>query len=48
MQEVEGKGIIGVEALAKFLNIPVEKTTKTLLYQADDRVVAVCVRENIP
>ncbi|MEK7141206.1 MAG: YbaK/EbsC family protein, partial [Patescibacteria group bacterium] len=44
MQEVEGKGIIGVEALAKFLNIPVEKTTKTLLYQADDRVVAVCVR----
>ncbi|MBI4066234.1 proline--tRNA ligase, partial [Candidatus Gottesmanbacteria bacterium] len=44
MQEVEGKGIIGVEALAKFLHIPVEKTTKTLLYQADDRVVAVCVR----
>lgn len=44
MQEVEGKGIIGVEALAKFLHIPVEKTTKTLLYQADDRVVAVCLR----
>jgi len=44
MQEIEGKGIIGVEALAKYLNIPVEKTTKTLLYQADDRVVAVCVR----
>lgn len=44
MQEVLGKGIIGVEALAKFLNIPVAKTTKTLLYQADKRVVAVCVR----
>lgn len=44
MQEVEGRGIIGVEALAKFLDIPVAKTTKTLLYQADDRVVAVCVR----
>lgn len=44
MEEVEGKGIIGVEALAKFLNIPVQQTTKTLLYQADDRVVAVCVR----
>lgn len=44
MEEVLGKGIIGVEALAKFLNIPVEKTTKTLLYQADKRVVAVCVR----
>lgn len=44
MQEVEGKGIIGVEALAQYLHIPVTKTTKTLLYQADDRVVAVCVR----
>lgn len=44
MEEIEGKGIIGVEPLAKFLNIPVQKTTKTLLYQADDRVVAVCVR----
>lgn len=44
MQEVEGKGIIGVEALAQYLHITVEKTTKTLLYQADDRVVAVCVR----
>ncbi|MBP9813710.1 proline--tRNA ligase [Candidatus Woesebacteria bacterium] len=44
MEEVEGKDIIGVEALAKFLQIPVEQTTKTLLYQADDMVVAVCVR----
>jgi len=44
MQKVLGKGIIGVEPLAKFLDIPVEKTTKTLLYQADDRVVAVCIR----
>ena len=44
MEEVEGQGIIGVDALAKFLKIPVAQTTKTLLYQADDRVVAVCVR----
>ncbi len=44
MEAVLGKGIIGVEPLAKFLKIPVEKTTKTLLYQADDRMVAVCVR----
>ncbi|MBI2010006.1 MAG: proline--tRNA ligase [Candidatus Chisholmbacteria bacterium] len=44
MEAVLGKGIIGVEALAKHLRIPVEKTTKTLLYQADERVVAVCVR----
>jgi prolyl-tRNA synthetase len=44
MKKVLGKGIIGVEALAKFLSIPVYSTTKTLLYQADDSVVAVCVR----
>lgn len=44
MEEVLGEGIIGVEPLAKFLKIPVQKTTKTLLYQADDKVVAVCVR----
>lgn len=44
MKAVEGKGIIGVEPLAKYLNIPVKKTTKTLLYQADDKVVAACVR----
>jgi hypothetical protein len=33
MEEVEGKGIIGVVELAKFLNIPVEKTTKTMLIE---------------
>jgi prolyl-tRNA synthetase len=30
---VEGKGMIGVEALAEYLNIPVEKTTKTILFE---------------
>ena len=45
MQEVEGKNLIGVEPLAKFLDIPVEKTTKTLLYQLEDKtVVAVAIR----
>lgn len=44
MKAVLGKGLIGVEPLAKFLNIPATQTTKTLLYQADDRVIAVCVR----
>lgn len=44
MKEVLGKGIVGVDALATYLDIPVGKTTKTLLYQADNRVVAVCVR----
>jgi prolyl-tRNA synthetase len=43
-QEVLGEGIIGVEDLAKFLNIDVRKTTKTLFYQADDQVVAVALR----
>ena len=44
MEEVFGEGLIGVEALAKFLKIPVWKTTKTLIYEADDKVVAVAVR----
>ncbi len=44
MEEVEGKGIVGVEALAKFLNIPVEKTTKTILFEdSAGRVVAAAV-----
>lgn len=44
MEAVRGENLIGVEPLAKFLNIPVWKTTKTLLYQADDKLVAVMVR----
>ncbi|MGO8678955.1 MAG: proline--tRNA ligase [Limisphaerales bacterium] len=44
MQAVLGEGMIGVEKLAQFLQIPVWKTTKTLIYQADERVVAVVVR----
>lgn len=45
LEEVEGKDLIGVEQLAKFLKIPVEKTTKTLLYQLEDgAVVAAAVR----
>lgn len=43
-QDVEGVGIIGVEDLAKFLKIPVEKTTKTILFETEDgRVVAAAV-----
>ncbi|MGE5258840.1 MAG: proline--tRNA ligase [Hyphomicrobiales bacterium] len=44
MQAVHGPGLIGVGPLAEFLGIPVWKTTKTLVFQADDRVVAVMVR----
>jgi prolyl-tRNA synthetase len=43
-EDVEGKGIIGVEELAKFLKIPVEKTTKTILFEdMTGRVVAAAV-----
>jgi prolyl-tRNA synthetase len=43
-EEVEGVGIIGVEELAKFLKIPVEKTTKTILFETEKgEVVAAAV-----
>lgn len=32
-EDVEGVGIIGVTELAKFLNIPTEKTTKTIIFE---------------
>lgn len=45
IQNVLGKGIIGVEELAKYLRIPVEKTTKTLLFEAENqRLIAAAVR----
>jgi prolyl-tRNA synthetase len=45
MEDKEGKGIIGVEELAEFLKIPVEKTTKTLLFETDKgELIAAAVR----
>lgn len=45
MTDVEGVGMIGVDELAKFLQIPVEKTTKTLLFETDKgEVIAAAVR----
>lgn len=44
MESVEGKGIIGVEELAKFLKVEVHHTTKTIIFQADDELVAVMIR----
>lgn len=44
MSSVAGEGIIGVEALAKHLGVPVHSTTMTLLFKADDNVVAVMMR----
>ncbi|PIP63585.1 proline--tRNA ligase, partial [Candidatus Roizmanbacteria bacterium CG22_combo_CG10-13_8_21_14_all_34_12] len=44
-KDVLGKGIIGVQELADYLKIPVEKTTKTLIFETDDnKVIAVAVR----
>ncbi len=45
MTEVEGKDMIGVAGLAKFLNISVEKTTKTMLFENEKgEVIAAAVR----
>ncbi|MGC9034348.1 MAG: YbaK/EbsC family protein, partial [Verrucomicrobiia bacterium] len=44
MQEVLGEGIIQAEPLSRFLNIPMWKITKTILYEADGKLVAVMVR----
>lgn len=44
-EDVLGKGLVGVDTLAKFLKIEVERTTKTLLFSTDkDELVAVAVR----
>jgi prolyl-tRNA synthetase len=44
MEAVLGEGLIGTEPLAKFLGIPLWKTTKTLIFEAEGSVVAVMVR----
>lgn len=44
MKKIVGKGIIGVEALAKHLGVAPEQTTKTLIWQTEKGVVAACIR----
>lgn len=44
MEAVLGEGIIGVNNLAQHLGVTEWHITKTLLYQADDKMVAVMVR----
>jgi prolyl-tRNA synthetase len=44
MESVLGEGLISTEAIARFLGIPLWKTTKTMLFEADGRPVAVMVR----
>lgn len=44
-EDVLGEGLIGVDALADYLQIPVEQTTKTILFEADNnRIIAAAVR----
>lgn len=46
-EEVEGKGVVGVDALAKFLGVDPADTTKTMIYITDSgEVLAVAVRGN--
>jgi prolyl-tRNA synthetase len=48
MEEVLGEGIIGVEELAKFLNVPVEQTTKTILFENEKgEVIAAAIRGDL-
>jgi prolyl-tRNA synthetase len=45
IKEIEGKGIIGVEELAKYLDIPIWKTTKTILFEDESgNVIAAAIR----
>lgn len=44
-KEVYGENIVGVDDLAKFLNMPAEKTVKTLIYQTDTgEIIVAAVR----
>jgi len=46
-QEVQGEGIVGVEALLQHLHIPIEKSTKTLLYTTDSgKTIVAAVRSD--
>ncbi len=46
-EDIRGDNIIGVEELAKFLQVPVEKTTKTILFETEKgSVIAAAVRGN--
>lgn len=44
MERVHGKGVIGVEDLAKHLGVKPAQTTKTLLFQTEKGVVAALIR----
>lgn len=47
LEKIREKGIIGVQELARFLKIPVEKTTKTILFETDQKqMIAAAVQGN--
>ena len=46
-EEILGEGIVDVEKLAGFLNIPVEKTTKTILFENEENQVVVAAINGI-
>lgn len=43
-QDIELPGVIGVEALEQKLGVPKNKTTKTLMFEADGRFIVAAVR----
>ena len=44
LENMHTPGVTGVEQLAKILKVPVDHTVKTMLYMANDKVVAVALR----
>ncbi|GAB4158376.1 MAG: proline--tRNA ligase [Candidatus Dojkabacteria bacterium] len=44
MEEIETKGVTGMDKLEEFLGVPASHSMKTIIYQADERVVAVGLR----
>jgi len=44
MEEMHTPGVVGVKQLSETLNVPVERTVKTMLYMIDGVVTAVAVR----
>jgi len=44
MEKVHGKGVIGVEDLAKHLGVEPAQTTKTLIFQTEKGIVAALIR----
>ncbi len=44
-EDIFAEDVIGVESLVNFLQIPIEKTTKTIFYETlDGKLIAACVR----